>query len=130
MAASEEEISSIHDVGGVAGASLRNWLDEPHNRKVLEKLQAAGVTPQEAEVFDTSESPIAGKVFVFTGTLTMERRDAEALVKRYGARASGSVSKKTDYVVAGDNAGSKADRARELGVTVLTEEEFRELLPG
>lgn len=126
--ASEEEIASVHEVGKVAGKSVRQWLDEPHNREVLRKLRVAGVKPQQAEEVDLSNSPIAGKVFVFTGTLTIDRREAEAIVKKLGARVSGSVSKKTDYVVIGENAGSKADRARELGVTVITEEEWRKLI--
>jgi DNA ligase (NAD+) len=126
-AATEEEISSIHDVGKVAGQSVRTWLDEAHNKEVLRKLKAAGVTPQQSERA-SHDGELSGKVFVFTGALSMDRREAEAIVKKLGARASGSVSKKTDYVVAGDNAGSKADRARELGVTVLTEDEWKALV--
>lgn len=125
--ASEEEIAGVHEVGPVAGKSVRQWMDEPHNIEVLRKLLASGVAPQEAEILDHSASPIAGKVFVFTGTLNIERREAEAIVKKLGARVSGSVSKKTDYVVAGENAGSKAERARELGVAVLTEDEWKAL---
>jgi DNA ligase (NAD+) len=125
--AGEEEIAGIHDVGPVAGASVRVWLDEAHNREVLRKLKAAGVQPREAERI-AHDSALAGKAFVFTGTLSMDRREAEALVKKYGARAAGSVSKKTDYVVAGENAGSKADRARELGVAILSEDEFKAML--
>lgn len=127
VAAPEDALAAVHDVGPVAGASVRTWLDEEHNRHVLQKLRDAGVQPEDAEG-GGGEGPLAGKSFVFTGTLSMDRRAAEESVKKLGARAAGSVSKKTDYVVAGENAGSKADKARELGVTILTEDEFKELL--
>jgi DNA ligase (NAD+) len=126
--ASLEEISGIHDVGPVAGASVRAWLDEEHNQLVLQKLQQHGVVPQQSTKRVDADSELMGKSFVFTGTLTMNRRDAEELVKSMGARVSGSVSKKTDYVVVGEDAGSKADRARELGVTILSEDEFKQLV--
>lgn len=127
QAATEAEIAAIHEVGPVAGASVRLWLDEAHNQTVLKKLAAAGVQPQESAVTIT-DGALSGKSFVFTGALNLERREAEAMVKRVGARPAGSVSKKTDYVVVGDSAGSKADRARELGVKVLTEDEFKVLI--
>ncbi len=127
-AATAEEISSIHDVGPVAGASLRGWLDDERNQQILEKLTAFGVVPRVEEGVVNTDNPLNGKVFVFTGALQMERREAEAMVKRYGARASGSVSKKTDYVVLGENAGSKAARAQELGLTILSEEEFLNMI--
>lgn len=127
--ASEEEISSIHDVGKVAGKSLRDWLDEPHNQHVLQKLLDAGVQPKEQERAP-ADARFEGKSFVFTGAMTMDRRQAEEIVKRMGGRPSGSVSKKTSYVVAGESAGSKLDKARELGVTILTEEEFVAMLDG
>ena len=124
--ASAEELSGVHEVGPVAGTSLREWLDEEHNQFVLKKLLDAGVHPI-VEERGGGDLRFAGKSFVFTGTLGMERREAEAIVKRLGGRAAGSVSKKTHYVVAGESAGSKADKARELGVPILTEAEFREL---
>ena len=123
-----EELSSVHDVGPVAGAAVREWLDDEYNQKVLSKLLAAGVRPKEGQSTLGADSPLKGKVFVFTGALNIDRRDAEERVKKLGARASGSVSKKTDYVVVGENAGSKADRARELGVTILTEDEWQKLV--
>ena len=123
-----EAIAGVHDVGPIAGGSVRAWMDEPHNRHVLEKLQQAGVVPQQTQSTLSGDLPFAGKVFVFTGSLSIDRREAESIVKQLGARAGGSVSKKTDYVVAGDNAGSKADRARELNVTVLSEAEWRDLM--
>ena len=126
--ATEEQISSIYDVGKVAGSSIRAWLDEPHNQEVLRKLKAAGVAPHGTE--REIDERFVGKSFVFTGSLRVDRREAEERIKRLGARAAGSVSKKTDYVVAGDSAGSKLDKARELGVTILTEDEFEALLSG
>lgn len=127
-AADEETIAKVHEVGPVAGANVRAWLDDAHNQHVLEKLAAAGVVPREAERTAQLDERFTGKSFVFTGALTMPRRDAEEAVKARGGRAAGSVSKKTDFVVTGEDAGSKADRARELKVTVLTEDEFRAML--
>ncbi|MDF2440019.1 MAG: ligase, partial [Abditibacteriota bacterium] len=126
--ASAEELSRVHDVGPVAGAAVREWLDDAYNQNVLQKLIEAGVRPKESQSTLGTDSPLKGKVFVFTGALTIDRREAEERIKRLGARASGSVSKKTDYVVIGENAGSKADRARELGVTVLSEDEWLKLV--
>lgn len=122
-----EEISSIHDVGPIAGNSVRTWLDEAENQAMLDKMLNAGVAPQETEKHETDDR-FVGKSFVFTGALNMDRREAEAIVKRLGGRAAGSVSKKTNYVIIGENAGSKADKARELGVTILSEDEFLEML--
>ena len=127
--ATAEEIEGIHDLGKTASTSLRAWLDEPHNQTLLDKLLAAGVRPQEVEKKATDER-FAGKSFVFTGTLNMDRREAERMVKDLGARAGSSVSKKTDYLVAGDNAGSKLDKARENKVPILTEDEFLALIAG
>ena len=127
--ATAQEIEAIHDLGVTASTALRAWLDEPHNQTLLDKLLAAGVKPQEVEKRAPDER-FAGKSFVFTGTLDMDRRAAEKMVKDLGARAGSSVSKKTDYVVAGDNAGSKLDKARENKVTILTEDEFLTLING
>lgn len=121
--AEESEISGIYQVGKVAGKSVWEWFHHARNLKTLEKLLAAGVEPQEATA-KSSDARFAGKSFVFTGTLQMERREAENLVKNLGARVGSSVSKKTDYLVAGENAGSKLEKARENKVAVLTEEEF------
>jgi DNA ligase (NAD+) len=126
--ASLEEISGIHDVGPVAGSAVREWLDDEFNQQVLDRMLERGLKPQAASVQRIENSALAGKTFVFTGALSIDRRQAEEEVKKLGARASGSVSKKTDYVVAGENAGSKAERARELGVRVLTEDEWRALM--
>lgn len=127
-AATEEEVAGIHEVGPVAGAMVRSWLDEEHNQNILQKLQDAGVRPVQAENNKVEDERFTGKSFVFTGSLSMPRPDAEAIVKMRGGRAAGSVSKKTNYVVVGEDAGSKADKARELGVTILTEDEFKAML--
>jgi DNA ligase (NAD+) len=87
------------------------------------------VQPKEQER-GPADARFEGKSFVFTGALTMDRRQAEEIVKRLGGRPSGSVSKKTSYVVAGESAGSKLDKARELGVPILTEDEFKAMLDG
>ena len=127
--ASEEDIAGIHEVGKVAGRSVRAWLDNPTHQNILRKLRESGVQPQEIEKKE-ADPRFAGKVFVFTGALNLDRREAENMVKDRGARASGSVSKKTNYVVAGESAGSKLDRARELGITILTEDEFKAMIAG
>ncbi len=127
-AAPIEEISGVHDVGPIAGAAVREWMDDPYNQQVLAKLNERGVKPLEAKITVVPDSILKGKSFVFTGALSISRGEAEEMVKALGARAAGSVSKKTDYLVAGENAGSKADRARELGVKVLSEEEWRALM--
>jgi DNA ligase (NAD+) len=127
QSASEEEIAKIHDVGPVAGKSVYHWLHEEHNKRVLNKLRLAGVRPRAPEKTAT-HGALSGKSFVFTGTLTMPRPQAEALAKSKGARIAGSVSKKTDYVVVGEEAGSKAERARELNVKMLSEDEFLALV--
>jgi DNA ligase (NAD+) len=132
VGASEEEFKAVVGVGPEVARALRQFFADPSNREVIERLGAAGVEPvAEAEAGDRvgADARLAGKTFVFTGTLdTMTRAEAEREVGARGGRASGSVSRSTDYVVIGENAGSKAERARGLGVTMLTEEEFRTLL--
>ncbi|HEX8466108.1 MAG TPA: NAD-dependent DNA ligase LigA [Abditibacterium sp.] len=125
--ATAEEIEGIHDLGKTASTSLRAWLDEPHNQQLLEKLSRAGVAPQEVEKKE-ADARFAGKSFVFTGSLSRERREFEQMVKDLGARVGSSVSKKTNYLVAGEDAGSKLDKARENKVPILTEDEFLALL--
>ena len=125
--ASFDELCAIHEVGPQVAQSVVNFFTAPRNREILDQLLSAGVSPQ-SEV-KRSGGPLAGKTFVFTGAMSrFGRKEAQELVERRGGRASGSVSKKTDYVIAGDEAGSKLEKARELGVTVLNEEEFQGLL--
>ncbi len=126
-AATAEEIEGIHDLGKTASTSLLGWLSQPHNQELLEKLLRAGVKPREVEK-KVADARFVGKSFVFTGALSRERRQYEQMVKDLGARVGSSVSKKTSYLVAGEDAGSKLEKARENKVPVLTEVEFLALL--
>jgi DNA ligase (NAD+) len=125
--ADEEALQGVRDVGPEVARQVREWTAEPRNRAVVERLLAAGVTPV-AEVVP-SAGPFAGKTVVLTGGLaSMSRDDAKAAVERRGGKVSGSVSRKTDLVVAGEEAGSKLKKAAELGVKVVDEAGFLELL--
>ena len=129
MSADVERLRQVPDVGPVVAASISRFFAEPHNIEVIEQLRAAGVNWPEGETMATVSSPIAGKTFVLTGTLpTLTRDEAKELIEGLGGKVAGSVSKKTDYVVAGAEAGSKLDKARTLGVTILDESHFRELI--
>ncbi len=131
MDASVVQLLEVNDVGPVVAQSIRTFFDQPHNREVVEQLRACGVHWPEGEPAAQTPRPLAGKTFVLTGTLpTLGREDAKALLEAAGAKVAGSVSKKTDYVVAGAEAGSKLDKARELGVAVLDEAGLKELLDG
>jgi DNA ligase (NAD+) len=134
MAADEAQLLEVTDVGPVVAASIARFFAEPHNREVIEQLRASGVTWPESEPAPSGASaagPLAGRTVVLTGTLpTLTREQASALVLAAGGKVSGSVSKKTDYVLAGDEAGSKLDKARLLGVPVIDEAAFRRLLGG
>jgi len=122
------ELLSIDGIGEVVAEAIVDFFNEPHNRKIIEDLTAAGVRPQPLERQDMA-SPVAGKTVVFTGALeTLTRPEAKARAESLGAKVASSVSKKTDYVVAGEDSGSKLKSARELGVTVLTEAEWLELI--
>mgnify|MGYP000937329424 FL=1 len=122
MDASVEALSEVSDVGPVVAQSIRTFFDQPHNREVVEQLRACGVAWEEGEPAERAPQPLAGKTFVLTGTFpTLKREDAKALLEAAGAKVAGSVSKKTDYVVAGAEAGSKLDKANELGVAVIDE---------
>ena len=128
LAASEEVLLQVPDVGPVVARSVRQFLDERHNRTVIEALQAAGVCWPKSEPAPR-RPPGASKTFVLTGTLSgMTRDEARAAIEAKGHKVAGSVSKKTDYVVAGEDAGSKLDKARALGVAVLEEKEFIQVL--
>lgn len=130
MAADIEALESVPDVGPIVAKSIRQFFDEPHNRQVIEGLRAAGVTWEEGEGRPATAREKA-KTFVLTGTLpTMTRDDARAMIEAKGHKVAGSVSKKTDYVVAGADAGSKLAKAQELGVAVLDENEFIKLIEG
>jgi DNA ligase (NAD+) len=128
--ASVEQLLEVNDVGPVVAQSIRTFFDQPHNREVVEQLRACGIRWDEHEgTADTSPKPLAGKTFVLTGGLpALTRDEAKDLIEAAGGKVSGSVSKKTDYVVAGEEAGSKLDKARELGVAVIDEDALRKLL--
>ena len=122
MNATEEELLEVNDVGPVVAQSLRTFFDQPHNREVVEQLRACGVRWEEGDALAQTPKPLAGKTFVLTGTFpNMGRDQAKELLEAAGAKVAGSVSKKTDYVVAGAEAGSKLTKAQELGVAVLDE---------
>ncbi len=126
-AAPVEELLQVEGIGPQVARSIRDYFDNPRNLELLEKLKKAGVKPQSAEA--PAASPLAGKTFVFSGGLEhFSREEAKAKVTARGGRVSSSVSAKTDYVVAGSDPGSKYARAQELGVTILDEAAFEELI--
>lgn len=129
MDASLEQLLQVNDVGPVVAQSVRTFFDQQHNREVVEQLRACGVHWPESQPDAAGPQPLAGLTFVITGTLpTLGRDDAKALIEAAGGKVSGSVSKKTSYLLAGDAAGSKLDKARELGVAVIDEDTFKGLL--
>ncbi|MBC7602166.1 MAG: NAD-dependent DNA ligase LigA, partial [Ramlibacter sp.] len=131
MDATVEQLLEVPDVGPVVAESIRTFFDQPHNREVVEQLRACGVTLEEGEPAERAPKPLAGKTIVLTGTLpTLSRDEAKDMLEAAGAKVAGSVSKKTDYVVAGADAGSKLEKALALGVTVLDEEGLRGLIEG
>lgn len=125
------DLIAIEGIGPAVAADITGFFAEPHNREALDALVRA-VTVEDALVLPARPSAVAGKSVVFTGTLrTLKRKEAEAQAEALGAIVVQSVSKKTDLVVAGESAGSKADKAKKLGLTVLSEEEWLQLTgPG
>jgi DNA ligase (NAD+) len=130
MDASLEQLLEVPDVGPTVAQSVRTFFDQPHNREVVEQLRAAGLAWDEHEGAAQSEpKALSGKTFVLTGTMpTLGREEAKAMIEAQGGKVAGSVSKKTHYVVAGEAAGSKLDKAQELGVPVIDEAALRALL--
>ena len=127
MAASEDELMQIDDIGPVTAKYLADWFASPQSKHLIERLRAAGVSFESREVL--ADTRFAGKTFVLTGTLEGFTRDeATEIIERFGGKASGSVSKKTDYVLAGEAAGSKLTKARSLGIPILTEAQFRDMI--
>jgi len=125
--ATEEELTAIDDVGGITAAYIREWIDSPQSKHLIGRLKEAGVSMEAAE--QPAGEQFKGMTFVLTGALERFTRDeAAALIERRGGKASSSVSKKTTYVVAGENAGSKLRKANELQIPVLTEDEFAAML--
>ncbi len=120
--ASTEDLLAVNDVGPIVAESITNFFSEAHNQSVIAELLAAGITWPETEGRQLSDGKLVGKTLVLTGTLpTMSRDSAKELIEAAGGKVSGSVSKKTDYVVAGTEAGSKLDKAQELGIAILDE---------
>ncbi len=131
MDASVEQLLEVPDVGPIVAESVHAFFRQPHNREVVEQLRAVGVTWEEGEPVAQVPRPLSGKTVVLTGTLpTLSRDEAKELLEAAGAKVAGSVSKKTSYVVAGAEAGSKLDKAQELGIPVLDEDGLRALLSG
>ncbi len=122
------KLVEVDDVGPIVARSLADFFHDPHNRQLMQRLQAAGLTMQQAQVAADVPQPLAGLRFVFTGALSTPRPELEAMVRALGGVASGSVSKNTDYLVAGDKAGSKRTKAEQLGVTILDEAGFNQLI--
>jgi len=125
-----EALQSVSEIGPVVAASVRMFADEPSNQALVARLKEAGVNMEsQAPDVASGPGPLAGQVFVLTGTLSsMTREQAQEALEQLGARVSGSVSKKTRYLVAGAEAGSKIDKARQLGVETLDEEAFLALI--
>ena len=123
MAATEEELTAIDDIGAVTARNIHDWFSQEQSRHLIQRLREAGVNFESQRVI--SDTRFAGMTFVLTGALTKFTRDeATEKIEQLGGKASGSVSKKTTYVVVGENAGSKERKARELGITILSEDDF------
>lgn len=129
MAADSEALEQVPDVGPEVANSVSAFFSQPHNKRIVDGLRSAGIRWQEPEQVDGDiESPFSGKTVVLTGVLSMPRNEAKKRLQSSGARITGSVSSKTDFLIAGDNPGSKADTAESLGVKVLDEDGFLQML--
>lgn len=127
MNASAEQIAEIDGFGGVMAQSVYNAFHEEHMTELVRRLRECGINTKYEKI--QIDDRFAGKTFVLTGTLpTLKRSEAKALIEKYGGKASGSVSKKTDYVLAGEEAGSKLDKAQQLGIEIITEEQFKDMI--
>lgn len=131
LEAQPEQLAQIRDIGDKIAESVVTWLSVPTNRDLLQRLEAAGLKMTFTAPEAKADNPFFGKTLVFTGTMpTLGRAEAKTMAQDAGAKVSGSVSKKTDYVIAGEEAGSKLDKAQQLGITVIDEAEFLKLLRG
>ena len=127
MNASVEELTNVADVGAVTAESIHEWFEQPQSQHMIRRLKEAGVNFESTQTIQ--DTRLSGKTIVLTGSLTrFTREEATEQIERFGGKAAGSVSKKTSFVVAGENAGSKARKAQELGIPILTEDEFLELI--
>jgi DNA ligase (NAD+) len=130
-AAPREEMEQIPGIGPKLAASVADWFSRATNREVVQKLEAAGVRTEAEQVEPVGPQPLEGKTFVITGTLpTMSREQAKELIQAHGGRVTGSVSGKTDYLLAGERAGSKLTKAEKLGVPVIDEEVLKRMVAG
>lgn len=130
MAADGDDLESVYEVGPQVAESVKQYFADEHNRSLIDRLRKAGLTMTRAIDESIPTSAITGKTFVLTGTLEkMTRDEAQSLIERFGGRAASTVSSKTDYVVAGPGAGSKRAKAEKLGVRIIDEDEFFEMLP-
>src|SRR3954464_8155754 len=125
---SVEELQKIPDVGEVVGRSIHEFFREPHNLTVIEKLRKAGLRFDAEPKVEGAAPGFKNTTWVITGTLSQSRDEIAELIRARGGKVSGSVSKKTSFLLAGDDAGSKLDKAKKLGVRVLAEPDFREML--
>jgi DNA ligase (NAD+) len=128
MNAGQEELLRVNEVGPRIAESIAEFFQEPRNRELVERLRQAGLNFK--GIRKERGTKFAGKTFVLTGTLSLPRDQVKKTIEAAGGRVSGSVSKKTDYVIAGTDAGSKLDKAKELGVSVIGEKDLSNLLEG
>ena len=127
MQATEEELTAVPDVGAITAKNISEWFAQPQGREIIERLREAGVNFESKRVI--SDARFVGKTFVLTGALSkFTREEATEKIELFGGKASGSVSKKTSFVVVGENAGSKERKARELGIPILSEDQFLEMI--
>jgi DNA ligase (NAD+) len=127
--ASVEELAAIHEIGDIIAESVHDWFTSDYGRYVIGGLVSAGVAMEAFQSSAVGDGPLTGKTLVVTGVLeSFTRQEAEAAIQKAGGRSSSSVSKKTDYVVAGDEAGSKLTKAENLGITILDDSQFKDIL--
>jgi DNA ligase (NAD+) len=127
MNATLDELTQVSDVGDITAGNIADWFAQPQSRHMIQRLREAGVNFESKRVI--SDTRFAGKIFVLTGALSkFTREEATEKIELFGGKASGSVSKKTSFVVVGENAGSKERKARELGIPILSEDEFLEMI--
>jgi DNA ligase (NAD+) len=127
MQADFERLSGINQIGEKLAKDIIQFFADETNKQMIEELKSLGVNPQNAT--QATSTLFKGKTFVLTGTLpTMTRDEAGDIIKQHGGKTSSSVSKNTDYVLAGENAGSKLDKAEKIGVTIISEQEFLEMI--
>ncbi|MDZ7725223.1 MAG: BRCT domain-containing protein [candidate division KSB1 bacterium] len=125
--ASKDELMDIHEIGPQVAESVVDFFNADQNLRTVERLKSAGI-PMQIKESETQENRLKGCTIVFTGSLeTLSRKQAKETTERLGGRATGSVSSNTDYVVVGENPGFKSDKAKELGVTIISEQEFRDM---